>query len=184
MTITARKHVTLPLEFEGEAIGALYQTDAAGVLTPVRGSADGDLLAWDAATGTWLAGDAASRLPASFRYAAINAPLDNAGAVLDTSVAVEVIVHTAGTLIGWTVLSEVTGDVAIDVYHATYAAYPTFTKISATAPITIASGQQKNTSTALTGWTTAVVDGDVLKFVVTSATTITRAYVALKLQRG
>lgn len=112
----------------------------------------------------------------------VNAVLDKGGSVLDNTISV-VVRCPRGTITEGGVVSETSGSVSVDVYHATLAAFPTFTKISGTSPLAISSST-KYDDTTLTGWSTQVGDGDYLKFVVTSATTITRATAALTILRN
>lgn len=133
---------------------------------------------------TFLRGDNtwAAVSGAALPVATIVAQLDNGATVLDGTIFVEGRVHATGNITEASLVSKVAGSVSIDVYHATYANYPTFTKISASAPLAIVNGY-KYDDTTLTGWTVAVADGDFIRLVVTSATTITRATAALKIQR-
>ena len=82
------------------------------------------------------------------------------------------------TITGWTLIADQTGSIVIDVKKSTYAAFPTTTSIVAAAKPTLSSAQ-KATSTTLTGWTVALLEGDVLEFYVDSCTTITRATLTL-----
>jgi len=128
-----------------------------------------------------------AQLPASARNATVNAVLDNGAAALTTQ-EIEARTNTPGTLSAWAVWFPpgVSGSVSIDVYKATLAnaLTNTWTKISSTSPLVVSSAAGAS-GTAFTGWTTTTItDGDVLRFVVTSATTATRAYVALEIQRS
>jgi hypothetical protein len=89
----------------------------------------------------------------------------------------------AGTITGWTLIADVSGSASITVKKSTYAAFPTNTSIVASAPPAL-STQQNDTSTTLTGWTTAVAAGDVLEFVLASATTVTRLTLELQITRS
>lgn len=89
----------------------------------------------------------------------------------------------AGTITGWTLIGDVSGSASIDVKKSTYAAFPTNTSIVASAPPALSSAQNA-TSTTLTGWTTAVAAGDVLEFVLSSATTLKRLTLELQITRS
>ena len=89
----------------------------------------------------------------------------------------------AGTITAWTLIADVSGSASITVKKSTYAGFPTTTSIVASAPPALSS-QQNATSTTLTGWTTAVAAGDVLEFVLASATTVTRLVLELKITRS
>jgi len=84
---------------------------------------------------------------------------------------------TAGELV-----ADVSGSVTVEVWRATYSAFPTFTKISASAPLTLSSAQKSQPT--LTSWTTSLAVGDYLKFVITGTpATITRLTGTLALTR-
>jgi hypothetical protein len=89
----------------------------------------------------------------------------------------------SGTITGWTVIGDVSGSASFTVKKSTFAAFPTNTSIVAAAPPALAS-QQNATSTTLTGWTTAIVAGDVLEFVLASATTVKRLVLELQITRS
>ena len=76
------------------------------------------------------------------------------------------------------------GSVSISIDSATYAvgSAPIFTSIVASAPLVIASARYGENLT-LTGWTRAINRGDVLRFSITSATSIKRVLVTLRIQR-
>jgi hypothetical protein len=89
----------------------------------------------------------------------------------------------AGTITGWTLIADQSGSASITVKKSTFAAFPTNSSIVASAPPALSS-QQNATSTTLTGWTTAIAAGDVLEFVLASATTIKRLVLELQITRS
>jgi hypothetical protein len=125
---------------------------------------------------------ASARLPT--QTTAIGIVIDGGGAVITTGLKGFVQVPFAGTITGWTLLSidsaVTSGSIVIDVWKDTYASYPPTVAdtITAAAKPTLAS-VTKNTSTTLTGWTTALSAGDILGFSVDSATTVTKVILAL-----
>jgi hypothetical protein len=70
-------------------------------------------------------------------------------------------------------LPDQSGSAVVDIATDTYAGYPTFTSIVAAAPPTLATAT-KATDSTLTGWTIAVTAGDLLRFTLSSASTVTR----------
>lgn len=88
-----------------------------------------------------------------------------------------------GEITGWTILSDVSGSIVVDVKKAAYANYPTTTSITSTDKPTITSAF-KGTNQTLTVWTTTVTSGDIFEFVVDSASTVTRALVTIFITRG
>lgn len=92
------------------------------------------------------------------------------------SLACELRVPRALTIKGWTIFADVSGSIVIDVLRATYAAYPTLSSIASTEKPTLSSAV-KNQNLSLSAFTTALAAGDILQFVVNSASTLTRATV-------
>jgi len=117
-------------------------------------------------------------------YVSVGGTMDGVAAVLDnTWEAVTPAMPCAGTIVESWIGGNPNGSISVDVYKAARGNYGTWTKISASAPMAISSSNEHTDST-LTGWTAAVSVGDVFRFVVTSATTITRADFALKILRS
>lgn len=99
---------------------------------------------------------------------------------------VDVIVPFAGTITSVTLLADQSGSIAFDIWKDTYANFPPTVddSIVASAPPTISSAT-KSQDTTLTGWTTAVAAGDILRFYVDGeVTTITRCTLALGFTRS
>lgn len=110
--------------------------------------------------------------------------IDGGGSVITTGVKGYLSVPFNCTITGWTLVSDVSGSVVVDVWKDTYANYPPTIAdvITASAKPTLSSAN-KNTSTTLTGWTTTVTAGDVLAFNVNSAATVTRVTLTLSVNR-
>jgi hypothetical protein len=72
----------------------------------------------------------------------------------------------------------------VDIWKDTYTNYPPTVAdtITASAKPTLASAT-KSQDTTLTGWTTTFAAGDTLRFIVDSATTVTRVTLALRVRR-
>jgi hypothetical protein len=80
----------------------------------------------------------------------------------------------------WTVLADRDGSAVLDVWRSTYAAFPptaTETITGGSLP-TLLSGV-KAQDTVLAGWTTTLLAGDILRFNVNSASTVTRLQLQL-----
>lgn len=84
-----------------------------------------------------------------------------------------------GTITKWTLIGDVVGSCSIDIKKATIATYPTMTSIVAGTPPTLSSGISAESST-LTGWTTAISTGDILRFVLTSTSLLHRVLLILE----
>ena len=74
------------------------------------------------------------------------------------------------------------GSAVITVKKSSYAGFPTTASIVASAPPTLTSAQKSEDAT-LTGWTTALAKGDVLEFILDSASTLTWVSLELAMER-
>lgn len=121
-----------------------------------------------------------ARLDAVESSRVIGIAIDGGGAPIAAGLKGYAHVPFNGVITGWTILADVAGSIVIDVWKDTYANYPPVVgdTITAAAKPTV-SGAVKATSTALTGWTTAVSKGDVIAFNVDSAATMTKATLVL-----
>lgn len=113
----------------------------------------------------------------------IGAGFDGGGSAITPGTEVEVSVPFSGTIVACVVVADQTGSIEIEVEKATYDNYDTLTSIVASAPPTI-SAAKKSSDTTLTGWTTEVVAGDIFRFSVTSVSTLTRAEIALYVEKS
>lgn len=89
-----------------------------------------------------------------------------------------------GTIESVTLLADQTGSIVVDIWKDTYAAFPPTVadSICASAKPTL-SGAEKSEDATLTGWTTAIAAGDVLRFYVDSATTVQNVTLILKVTK-
>jgi hypothetical protein len=112
-------------------------------------------------------------------------PVDYAGSVLVAGIVGDAYMPFPGIITGWTLLADQVGNVVFDIWKDTYANFPPTVAdtITAAAKPTIVAGQLKGQSATLTGWTTAFSAGDVLRFNIDSAGTITRVLLALSLYK-
>lgn len=119
----------------------------------------------------------------SLRIRTLLFPIDGGGAVITTGIKGDLPLDFSGTILGWRLYSDVAGSIQIDLWKASDANYPptVANTITAAAKPTLASAA-KNRSSTLTGWTTSFNADDVLRINVDSATTVTRATLALKVQ--
>jgi hypothetical protein len=85
----------------------------------------------------------------------------------------------AGTITGWTILSDAAGSCVATISKCTYANFPTFTAISGTEKPTLTSAQ-KNQDLSLTTWTTSFAQGDILRCSLDSASTVKRVQIGLR----
>jgi hypothetical protein len=105
--------------------------------------------------------------------------VDGGGAVLAPGAGGDAELPWAYVVEGWALYADAAGDAVLDLQVATsYATFPTATSICGGAPPTLA-GAQKATSTDLTGWTTALPRGTVLRPVLQSAASVSRLSLTL-----
>jgi hypothetical protein len=107
--------------------------------------------------------------------------MDGGGDVLTTGVKADLEIGFSCTIERVTLLADQSGDAVVDIWKDTYANFPPTDadSITAVAPPTISAGTKSQDST-LTGWTTTISDGDILRLNLDSVATITRLTVALK----
>jgi hypothetical protein len=100
---------------------------------------------------------------------------DGGGSVLETDKWVDIVASHAGTITGWTLIADQSGSAVVDIWKDTYANFPPTVAdtITASAKPTLSSAV-KATSSTLTGWTTAVAAGDILRFNLDSAASVTK----------
>lgn len=118
---------------------------------------------------------AASGSPGSGGTGSITFILDGQGVALTTGTKKATVrMPTSGVITKATLLSDVSGSVVVDIWKDTYANYPPTIAdtITASAKPTLSSATKSEDAT-LTGWTTALSAGDVLKINVDSASTLT-----------
>lgn len=109
---------------------------------------------------------------------------DNDGVELDTGVIGDITVPFDCDITGVTLLGDQSGSIVVDIWKDTTANYPPTDadSITASAPPTITTDTNSE-DTTLSGWTTAVSAGDVLRFNVDSVTDITRIAIILTVER-
>jgi hypothetical protein len=136
-----------------------------------------------AARGMWRevdrrATDAARALLADHVYQhhgrrAVVFTVDGGGEALSAGDGPDVELPWAYVLEGWSLYAHESGSAVLDLRAATsYATFPTMTSLCAAAKPTL-SGAQKAQDAGLTGWTTALPRGTVLRAVLESASTVT-----------
>lgn len=142
--------------------------------------------AWD----TLAAGDIPTLTSSKFatgdamRRAGIQFTINEGGGVISGGIKGDLEVPYAATIKRVTVLCDQIGSIIIDIWKDTYANFPpTVTgTITASAKPTVSAGVKAQDST-LTGWTTSLAAGDILRFNVDSASTVTRCLVSLVVEK-
>lgn len=75
-------------------------------------------------------------------------------------------------------LADQSGDIVVDIQKCTYANFPSTTSICGGSKPTITSNDKSEDDT-LSGWTTTITAGDILRFSIDSVSTITRLTISL-----
>lgn len=113
----------------------------------------------------------------------LNIVANGGGSVLTTGVLGDVEVDQACQIVEWSLLADQVGSLQMDIWKAPYASFPpTVANTITAAAKPKLTAQNHNQSSTLTGWTTAINAGDILRFNIDSATTVTRATLSLKLR--
>lgn len=95
----------------------------------------------------------------------------------------------ACTLTGWQLTADAAGDIALDLRKCAYADYdggathPAAGDSIVAAAAPALSSAVKGVDTTLTGWTTAIAAGDIVRVVVSSASTVKRVTLQLRFTR-
>jgi hypothetical protein len=124
-------------------------------------------------------------LPATPLLATLTFVIDGGGAAIATGIKGDLEIPFACTINQVTLLADQSGSIVVDSWKDTYGSYPPTgaDSITASAKPTIASAAKSQDAT-LTGWTTSIAAGDILRFNVDSATSIQRCTLALKVTRS
>lgn len=123
----------------------------------------------------------ASQIPSNQKIVTIPFMIDGGGAVITTGIWGDIQLDFACTINSVTLLADQSGSIVVDIWKDTYVNYPPVVgdSITASAKPTISSAT-KSTDSTLTGWTTSISAGDILRFNVDSITTCTRVLVSMK----
>ena len=111
--------------------------------------------------------------------------IDGGGSAIASGIKGDVPIPFDCTIEEVTMLADQSGSIVVDIWKDTYANHPATDadSITASAVPTISSATKSQDST-LTGWTTSLTQGDILRFNVDSATTIERCTVSLRVRRN
>lgn len=109
---------------------------------------------------------------------------DNGGDVIGTGVVGDIHVPFACTITGVYVYCDQTGDLVLDLWKDTHGNFPPTVDdtITASAKPTL-SAAVKYSDATLTGWTTSIAAGDIIRVKVDSVSTITRFTLAIRVKR-
>lgn len=107
--------------------------------------------------------------------------IEGGGSAITTGIKGDIEVPFACSINRATLLADQTGSIVVDIWKDSYGNFPpdNADSITASAPPTISSAT-KSQDTTLSGWNLTINAGDVLRFNVDSATTVTRVTLSLK----
>lgn len=119
------------------------------------------------------------------KTSAVSFVIDGGGSAITTGIKGDILIPFACTITQASLLADQSGSIVLDLWKDTYANSPPTVAdtITASAKPTITSATKSQDST-LTGWTTSVAAGDILRINVDSVTSITRCTLALKVTRS
>lgn len=111
--------------------------------------------------------------------------IDGGGSAITTGIKSDLPVSFNCTINSMTLVADQVGSVVVDIWKTPFAAFPPTSSNSITASDkpTLASAASA-TDAALTGWTTTINAGDILRFNVNSAATVTRATLILQITKS
>jgi len=119
------------------------------------------------------------------KVSAIEFVIDGGGSAISTGIKGDIEIPFACTINRVTLLADQSGSIVVDIWKDTYANFPPTDADSITASaVPTISAATKSQDTTLTGWTTSISAGDILRFNVDSATSITRVTLSLKVTRS
>jgi hypothetical protein len=183
-----------------KANGSWETVPASGDVTGPVSSTDGHVVLFNGTTGKVIkSANAALATVAtsgaygdlSGRYKTVGITIDGGGTVITTGTKGAIQVPFAGTIIGWSIIADLSGSISVEVDKAASSAPPsapavpntTTDKISASAPVVLSGAQSAASgTTGVSTWTTAVAQFDVIQFYVASASTVTRTTLYLRIQ--
>lgn len=110
--------------------------------------------------------------------------IDGGGSAITTGIKLDLRFDFNAVITGHVVLADQTGSIVVDLWKDTYANFPPTNadSITASAKPTISSAS-KAVDTTLTGWTTTITAGDIMRVNVDSCTTITRITLCLSVRK-
>jgi hypothetical protein len=143
---------------------------------------DNDVLTYIAGPpNLWQARSVSSLLPTSVKTGSFGVTVDGVTGVVQVGTVGYVVMPYNGTITGWSITANVSGNIQFDIWKATNA-IPTVanTQIPLAANRPKLTAQQYVNSTTLTGWTTSFLANDVFGFYVDSASTIKNATLTIR----
>lgn len=138
------------------------------------------VLYWNTVSGVLKAWNGSAWMAVYDRTITVTMIIDGSAAPISTGIKGDIHIPFAGIITAVEMLADVSGSIVVDIWKDTYANFPPVIgdSITASAKPTISSAT-KSQDTTLTGWTTSIAAGDILRFNVNSTTSIKRVTVSL-----
>lgn len=110
--------------------------------------------------------------------------IDGGGSAIGTGIQGDLSIDYDATINQVTLLADQTGSIVVDIWKDTYANFPPTVAdtITASAKPTITTSDKSQDNT-LTGWTTSIISGDILRFNVDSVTDIQRLTIIMDITK-
>ena len=105
--------------------------------------------------------------------------IDGGGSAITTGNKGDVVIPYNMTISSWTIVADQTGNIVIDVLRSNYATFPPTVSIAGSEKPTL-SAASKNQDLSLSTWATGITAGDIVRFNVDSATTVTRVTLSIQ----
>jgi hypothetical protein len=119
------------------------------------------------------------------RVAAIAFVIDGGGSAIATGIKGELMIPFDCAIASATLLADQSGSAVLDIWKNAYANYPPTSADSIAASAKPAlSGAAKSQDATLSGWSTSISAGDILRFNIESAATVTRLTLILKVVKA
>lgn len=115
------------------------------------------------------------------RTATITYVIDGGGSAITTGIKGDLEIPFACTIQQVTMLADQSGSIVVDIWKDSYANFPPTDADSITSSaVPTISAATKSVDSTLTGWTTSITAGDILRFNVDSVSTIQRVTISLE----
>ncbi len=116
----------------------------------------------------------------------LNYVIDSGNVPLEPGTKGNMTIDVTGVIESWTIISEVEGNLKLDIHKCDYQSFPNFVSICGTefpylGELNV-SKDRKNKDHTLTGWTKEVTAGDIFQFEVLYSLDVTRFLISLKLK--
>ena len=173
---------TIPIAAGGT--GATTAATARAALSSAASGANSDITSITGLTTALTVAQGGTGITNNPNVLSITFIIDGGGSTITTGIKGDLTIPFACTISEWTLLANQSGSIVVDIWKDTYSNYPPTVgdTITGSAKPTISTATKGQSST-LTGWTTSITAGNILRFNVDSVSSITRVTLSLKVTR-